>query len=513
VGDATQTVEVKADTPLVNSENASVGQAITTKEVEDLPLNGGSAMQLAQLAIGVIPSPFNSSSTVVQPYESTNSFSIGGTPTQTSEVLLDGAPNASWDNRSAFTPPRSAVQEVRVKTFDSDVAFGHTGGGTINMILKSGGNSVHGSLYENNQPSNLTANNFFNNRNNLGNPVTHYNLFGVSAGGPVWIPKVFNGRNKLFWFVAWEGSLNSQPNNNTLSVPTAEEKKGDFGIILQTDKTVLYDPHSATQTGSTINRVAYPNNVIPTSQLNPIALKYMQFYPAPNVSSGATFKQDGYNNYGNNATSTNRYYSQLGRLDYNLNEKNRLFFDVRHNTLFATKNSYFQNISTGTITNRENWGASLDEVYIANPSNIFNVRLNFTALVREQFGSECRCGPDHVWLPILYVHEFAATGAAVHVLQHEHAGGESGYQFCCEPAVAVECAVCQLDACAGEPHIEAGHGCPAVPAEHDHVRCIFGEFQFWRQQLGAAVEQFLVDGRAGAGHCIVPVGPTVSGLI
>src|SRR5260370_27206347 len=89
VGDAAQSVEVTADAPLVNNENASLGQAITTKEVEDLPINGRSPMSLAGLAIGVIVSPFNSSSTVVQPYDSSNNFSIGGTPTRTSEHIFN----------------------------------------------------------------------------------------------------------------------------------------------------------------------------------------------------------------------------------------------------------------------------------------------------------------------------------------------------------------------------------------------------------------------------------------
>ncbi len=182
---------------------------------------------LAQLAIGVIMSPYNSTSTVQQPYDRSNPFSIGGTATQTSEMLLDESPNATWDNRSAYTPPVDAVQEVRVKVFDTDTAFGHTSGGTINMVLKTGTNSIHGTAYEFNQPSPLTANNFFNNRNGLGNPATHYNQYGLTAGRPVFIPKVFNGlKNKLFWFVSWETDTNSQPNTAFLSVPTMRRKGG-----------------------------------------------------------------------------------------------------------------------------------------------------------------------------------------------------------------------------------------------------------------------------------------------
>src|SRR6202040_3886952 len=147
-----------------------------------------------------------------------------------------------------------AVQEVRVKAFDTDASFGHTSGGTINQILKTGTNSIHGSAWEFNQPNNLAANNFFNNKAGLGNPVTHYNQYGVTAGGPVFIPKVFDGRNKLFWFVAWEGDRNSQPFTNFISVPTDAEKRGDFSQILLTDKTQLYDPYSGALTGSTVNR-------------------------------------------------------------------------------------------------------------------------------------------------------------------------------------------------------------------------------------------------------------------
>ena len=288
VGDAAQTVEVTAEAPLVNNENASVGSAITTKEVADIPLNGNSPWMIAQLGLGVIMGQFNSTSNTVQTYDSSNNFSIAGTPTQSSELLLNGAPNSTWDMRSAFTPPKDAVQEVRVKVVDTDAGFGHTRGGTVNMIMKGGTNAFHGSLYEYTQPSLLTANSFFNNRNGLGNPVTHFNQFGATAGGPVYMPKVFNGKNKLFWFVAWQGDRNSTPFTSFISVPTDAEKRGDFSQILQADGTILYDPYSGAQSGSAISRRPIPNNQIPSNEMNPIALKYLQFYPEPNVSGFTT---------------------------------------------------------------------------------------------------------------------------------------------------------------------------------------------------------------------------------
>ncbi len=378
VGDASAQVQVTAEAPMLNNENASVGGVITTKQVEDLPLNGGSPLMYAQLEIGVIYSPFNSASSVLQTYDSSNNFSIAGTPTQSSEILLDGAPNATWDMRSAYTPTKDAVLEVRTKVLDTDAGFGHTRGGTINLITKTGTNQLHGSLFELTQPSLLTANSFFNNRNGLGNPVTHFNQYGLTAGGPLVFPKLFNGRDKLFWFFGWQNDNNSTPLTNFLSVPTAAERAGDFSQIFKINGTQLFDPYSGVQNGTAISRTALSNNQIPASRLNPIALKYLNFYPAPNVTVlGPTSRADGYFNYGTTAPNINVADNEMGRLDYNITDKNRLAANVRHNALFGKKNDYFQNISSGTITSRENWGGTIDHVYMISPTSILNIRANF----------------------------------------------------------------------------------------------------------------------------------------
>ena len=108
-------------------------------------------------------------------------WSIGGGYAQTSEILVDGSPNATWDGRLAYSVPQDAVQEVRIKAFDTDAAFGHTGGGTINQVMKSGTNTMHGSLYEFTQPNNLVANNFFNNQG--GSAATGHPLQPVRGTG------------------------------------------------------------------------------------------------------------------------------------------------------------------------------------------------------------------------------------------------------------------------------------------------------------------------------------------
>jgi hypothetical protein len=370
LGNTSQTVEVTAGASLLNSSNASVGQAISTREVEDLPLNGRTPLVLASLSLGVLATGQPS---LIHPFDSAGAagWSIGGTASQTNEILIDGSPDATWDGRLAYSPPTDAVQEVYVKAFDSDASFGHTGGGTINQILKTGTNSLHGSLWEFNEPNTLAANNFFNNKAGLGNPVTHYNQYGVTAGGPIMVPKVFDGRNKLFWFFAWEGLKDAQPNTTFLSVPTDAERKGNFAGLAQ-----LYNPYSATQSGTTITRQPYAGNQLTLTQLNPVALAYLNLMPEPNLPGQA----GGFNNFGSTAGTPDKYNNYLGRMDYNATQTDRVFFDLRRTDYVQTKNNYFNNLSTGSILTRANWGGSLDNVYTVNPTNVIDVRVNFTRM-------------------------------------------------------------------------------------------------------------------------------------
>src|ERR1019366_2074282 len=200
VGDVSASVEVTADAPLLDTQDASLGQAVTTKEVEELPITGCPPMM-------------------------------------------------------ASAPPQDAVQEVHVKVSDTDAAFGHSAGGTLDHITKTGTNSRRGSAWEFNQPNTLTANDFFLNKAGSPRPVTHLNQYGVTAGGPIYLPKPIDTRNKLFWFFAWESMKDGQPNAFIGTVPTDAMRAGNFSGL-----TTLYDPFSATLSGSTVNRTALPGN-------------------------------------------------------------------------------------------------------------------------------------------------------------------------------------------------------------------------------------------------------------
>jgi hypothetical protein len=394
VGDTSQTVEVVADVSMVNAESASVGQSVTTREVDELPLNGRTPMVLATLSLGVLPTGQPS---LIHPFDSGagNAWNVGGTPAQTSEVMVDGVPNATWDGRLAYSLPQDAVQEVRVKAFDSDASFGHTGGGTLNQVMKTGTNDIHGTVWEYNQPNTLTANDFFNNAKGVQRPTSHLNQYGLTAGGPIWIPKVLNGRNKLFWFFAFEGMKDGQPAPTFLTIPTAAERGGDLSQILAADKTQLYDPYSAVVNGTTITRSPIPGNIIPKNELNTVAQNYMKFYPLPNIAGTA----DGQQNYGNSATTNDNYNNEMGRLDYFMTDRSRLAFNVRKTDYNQTKNNYFGNIAEGSILTRANWGATLDEVYTINSSNVIDARINFTRMAENHDSPSAGFDPTTLGLP------------------------------------------------------------------------------------------------------------------
>ncbi len=405
VGDINQSVTVTGEVPLVESSSGSTGQVITTEEVDDLPLNGMTPIMLSRLAMGVIstnePGP-------VRPFDNgaASSFTMGGTASSTNELLINGSPNAGFSRQMAYSPPQGAVTEVRAYSFESDASFGHTGGGTVNVMTKSGTNAIHFSAYEYTQFSSLEANPFYDNKNGIPRAAYNYNQYGANAGGPVILPKIFNGKDKVFWFFAYEGLTDSDPINapaeggpTSVTVPTAAERTGDFSALLalNTSNTSyqIYDPLSGVTQGSRTARTPFPNNVIPTNRLSPIALQYMQFWPLPNIAGSA----NGFQNFGITNTDSDSYNNELARVDLNLSSRSRLSGDIRHNYRVQNKNNYFGNIGTGNFLYRRNYGTSLDEIYSINPSTVLDIRGDYTRFNETNSGPADGFDPTTLGFP------------------------------------------------------------------------------------------------------------------
>jgi len=374
LGAVSQTLTVTEEQSLLEVATASTGQVINARQIDNMPLNGRTPLVLAQLAFGVIPT---SDPRMYRPFDNNqpSNFSVGGAPSYNSELLLDGAPDAAANNRVAYNPPVDAVAEVKVESFQADAAYGHTGGGTVNVVLRGGTNAFHGAAYNFNQVSKLAATPFFTNRAGLKNPVTRYNQWGANAGGPVLVPKLFNGRNKLFFYFAYEGIKDSTPEPLTTTVPTDAMRRGDFSQLLKVGSNYqIYDPLTAVTEGSRIRRQPFANNLIPEARFNPIAKAYLQFYPLPNQPG----RPDGQDNYLANSVRSNDFNTELGRLDFNLSDRHKFFYNFRHNERLENRNNRFNNLATGNYLKRYNWGAMLDDVYTFTPTTMLNTRVNWT---------------------------------------------------------------------------------------------------------------------------------------
>lgn len=385
IGAMTESVTVSAAAPLLAAGTASIGQGITGALATEMPMSGRTPLALARLAISVVDlnnpgwaRPFDNGSVA--------SNSMGGGRNLSNELLMDGSPvmyqQANSARAMAYSPPLASVDEVKTEVFQSDAAYGDTSSGTINVITKSGTNQLHGTAEEYNQVSKLAATPFFYNRAGQPNPVTHWNQWGVAAGAPLIVPKIFNGSNKVFWFFAYEGIKDSRPTATvptTFTVPTQVQRNGDFSSLLAVGSAYqIYDPLSAVAEGSRRRRQPLPGNVIPASRISPIATKMLSFYPLPNQAG----RSDGQNNYLSSPQDANDYYNFLGRSDLNLSSRHKLSFSGRSSYRLETLNQLFlTNTATGIHRSRENWGVIVDDVYGFSPTMWLNTRVSWNRFI------------------------------------------------------------------------------------------------------------------------------------
>src|SRR5262249_49923642 len=251
------------------------------------------------------------------------SWSVNGGKASTAEFLLDGAPNNTLYNgvtTVAIVPSVDAVQEFKVMTSTYDAQYGHSGGGAINFSLKSGANSFHGSGYEFLKRTGVNANTFANNAH--GSPLADNSLdqYGFTIGGPVSLPKLYEGKDRTFFFFAFEKYRENQeyPSERISSVPTLAQRKGDFSDTRDnaTVLTAIYDPLTGRfDTNNRWVRDRFAGNMIPADRINPVATKLLSYYPEPNtVTAGSTTWQNNYFLAGNVALFT--FKNVMARLDH-----------------------------------------------------------------------------------------------------------------------------------------------------------------------------------------------------
>lgn len=384
-GELSEAVEVSSTTPLLDTAGSSVGQIIDERRVQELPLFAGNPMELTLIATGVS----NATDMRLRKPGFNNApsqFSSDGNGQFNNDFTIDGIPNnfpvGNGQSRVAFSPPVYSVKEFKIQTSSYDAAVGRTIGALTNVNTASGSNGLHGELHWWERNSFLDAANFFNNKNNTKRTSFGDHRFGASAGGPVMIPKLYSGRDKTFWYFAWESNRWSDSGSLTATVPTAKQRQGDFSDLLKLPNGTtyqLYNPFTtrAAATAGRFQRDPFLNNVIPTNLLNPVALKILNFYPLPN-QAGTT---EGRNNHFQAYKILESYDVYMARVDHAFSEKHRMFARVHYDTWTERKGiggTFFSPDVNGIQLNRKNAGLALDDVYSFSPTFVTNVRYGIT---------------------------------------------------------------------------------------------------------------------------------------
>jgi hypothetical protein len=298
VGQQTQSVDVVEQAPLTESQTSNITQTVTRQMLSSLPLPNRAASSLAALAPGVIM--IDSGTGTAENYPV---FSVAGGRARNQNFILDGGnvSNAAGLTRpqQLTTLPVDAMQEFRVIANNYSAEYGHSTGGIVSMSTRAGTNRYHGSLFESLQNTVSNARNFFA----ASRAPIRLNQFGATLGGPV-------RKDKTFFFATWEQTRQLTSETIQSTVPTLAERTGDFSDLRTSTGTpvILYDP----ATGTGVNRLPFPNNVIPQDRLDPVALAALRYFPLPNTQGAITNA----NNYvGNSANALHRDIV-IGRLDH-----------------------------------------------------------------------------------------------------------------------------------------------------------------------------------------------------
>ena len=454
-------VTVNAAAQLLEDTNGDRGGVIDEQSVKEYPLNSRNPFMLAMLAPGV---NFDGELTYQRPFDNgaIANWSINGSQ-QKNEFLIDGAPNNSQagGNNIAFVPPVDSVQEFKIQSNAYDAQYGRSAGGIINVVLKSGGKTLHGSVYEFARRSAWDANSFQNKARCVsfidgrcqGAPKDGHFLdqYGVQLDGPVYIPRIYTRRANTFFLVNYERYREGSPQPLILSVPEPEMRRGDFSKLVDPlgRAITIYDPNTGRQQGSQWVRDPFPGNVIPSGRINPTALKLIQYFPLPNTSTGGVnYSSSNYFISGGDASARDKFYNFATKIDRNLGDRHHFFVRYGQNdrTEMRTYNGIFnQPGADGQLPlRRANWTGGLDWTGTLGSGTIIDVRASLSRYIDPSTADANRnfdlvgAGfspalvaqlPFGSWFPRISISGFQALG------RNPNFGGSATNTFTVQPSV------------------------------------------------------------------------------
>ncbi len=380
LGEVTQTVEVTGAAPLIQTDTASQGAVLNEYALSDLPNIGRNVFVMARVTPNVIQlgSPWANR---MQDQSNTSAVTVGGGPSNANDYILDGMPTETLWGTVAIIPSIEAVSEMKLNVETYDAEMGRTMGGVYSTSYKSGTNDIHGDLFGSIRRTSWDANFFFNNKEGipLGN-IPNDNWAG-NLGGPLTIPHLYNGKNRTFWFIAYEGYDNGFALNQEFYVPTAAEKQGNFSntnalVNGAIQPLVIYDPSTTvTNPDGTYTRTPFPGNVIPPSRLNSVGQTIATYFPTA-TSMPAYYGDLDVLGTGT-STSPGRYY--MGKLDEQFTNWWRATLSYTHEWTFEPQQCYFCGVASPNqyALKRDEDITSVNSIFSLSPTSVLAVRYGF----------------------------------------------------------------------------------------------------------------------------------------
>jgi hypothetical protein len=417
-----QAIEVKGVTPLLSTQDAVTGQEVDRTFVDAMPLIGRGALDLAFLAPGVNPTPGGTFGSTNSEF-SQNNFSSNGGRNSTADLLVDGGSVTSYEQNSTiqvplYTPSVDDIQEFKIQQNNFGAEYGYSAGTIVNIVTRSGTNQFHGSAYEFLRNQVMDANNWFANRDGNKLPPLRYNDFGATFGGPI-------QKDKMFFFVDYEGTRQHYMSNSYAGVPSAAERAGDFGELCAI-KGGVFDPHGQCTaangqlwdpyTGVYDENVGGPvrsrfipfNNLatyqspgnpnlsstrfqlpaVPGNLIDPAASKMMSYFPLPNLNVGAP-NYDPYRNWTTSGVGITNHDQFDVRIDRIFSDKDNLSarFTIGRNPWHAA--IAFPNAMDPNSSGPGNYGPrvlSLNEVHTFGPKTVLNLTFGFGRTLHQVQG-------------------------------------------------------------------------------------------------------------------------------
>ncbi len=374
IGAQTEHVTVTADVAAIDTDRSVVNQLMDNKSVSELPLNGRQVFMLMQLSAGTVftQQQFGASGfSGTRAWDTNGSLTMHGGATSSNQFNLDGASINAGTGEWKFAPLVDGIEEFKVSTPSSDASLGLSGGGVVNMTMKSGTNALHGTLSE------YVRNNIFDavatqtNQSSIRATQHQWNDFSALISGPI-------RKNKLFFSGWYEGFRERVPFPTTQSVPSDLERVGDFSDTRNSSGAlvVIFDPFSTVAAGSGYARTAFPDNKVPANRQSTISKNLMEFFPHANAP-GVTYTH--VNNY---ITSPNigkyGYNAWYSKFDYSWNQNHRTTGSVSQDWGFEYRSGNGIQNSPAKSGNdplrRINYGSTLDHVWTASPTMVVNIR-------------------------------------------------------------------------------------------------------------------------------------------